>query len=1080
MTTTAVNQSEPFRLIRASAGTGKTYRLALRYIELIRGGASPETILATTFTRKAAGEIFGRILKLLALAVDDREKREEISQYIAGPPLTGQSCMAMLKSLVQAMHRVSISTIDSFFSRVLHTYRCELDIPENPRLIDERHPLAGQLRLDAIEAMLADEDLDMLLDLLRRRHHDQAFQSVTAALDEMVLFFYSLYREAPDSQVWSRFQPDEPYRPVLDSRVIANLQSAAVHLPAHKSWQKSFAEDLELVRAGNWERFVSRGLAQALIVGKDTFYKKPIPSGLQEAYLPVIDHVRAHFARRLAGQAEAVYQLLRRFDSHFKRLCREQGVLFFSDLADRLSGDLPVLETEQLADIYYRLDASVRHLLLDEFQDTSLRQWAVLEPFVSEILSVYEPDAATGRSFFCVGDEKQAIYSWRGGCPQLFDAVQKQVEITGHPQIDYLSDSYRSSQVVLDAVNTVFSNLVNGPACDFNSAAARRWQDGFQRHESKKDIPGYILLCETAACDQDDDTTDDDDDENPAAALSNRGGHEAQVAGHISRLHHQLPAGRIGVLVPTHKAVAIMAHELRRLGLLVSGEGGIILSDIPAVATVMSAMKLADHPDDQAAAFHIVNSPLGQMLGLNTMDEKKLHEQSRSIRCDIADLGYASLLAAWIERLAPACDRQAMIHLMQLVDLARQYEPIATLRPARFAEYVESVRVESPLASGIRVMTYHGSKGLEFDAVVLPALDSLLNNRLPEFLVDRPSAVQSIRSVFCNGKQEVRAMFPHLEKPAADQEEQIFYEDLCTLYVAMTRAKSALYLYIRPLKLNKDGKPGKPPLCFASILRGILAGGHNAGSGGPVLYEKGSPRWYSPQSRKQKADSETTKVEPCDKTDYSVIPQFTLDAGRSPARSWPVVTPSGRPVDGQVDLRQILTFTSSRGMIRGTVFHAWFEQLGRFTRPDDLPPVDRLIDLAGQFEPADDDGKRQDDVNTFVTLLSRPEVHQLLAADPADGLWIEKPFAVRDGDHLLQGRFDRVVIEQHEGGTTGARLIDFKTDAAHNDFDLARLTDKYKPQIMAYRRALSLILAVPESRITAALLFVPGGKIVMI
>src|SRR5205823_867923 len=132
----------------------------------------------------------------------------------------------------------------------------------------------------------------------------------------------------------------------------------------------------------------------------------------------------------------------------------EERALRFSDVTFRLADAIGAIEPERLA---FRLDGGIRHVLLDEFQDTSPSQWRVLRPLAENVVGT------NGGTFFCVGDAKQAIYGWRGGVAEIFDALEGQ--LPGLEQRS-LAESYRSAQPVIDAVNAVFNKLTSHPNLD--------------------------------------------------------------------------------------------------------------------------------------------------------------------------------------------------------------------------------------------------------------------------------------------------------------------------------------------------------------------------------------------------------------------------------------------------------------------------------------------------------------------------------------------------------------------------------------------------------------------------------------
>jgi len=561
------------KLIRASAGAGKTYELTSRYIDLLREGAQPRDILATTFTRKAAGEILERLLSRLAQqADDDIESRR------------------LLVMVCRNLHTVSVSTIDSFFGRMASCFHYELDLPANSRMIGEGDAAAGQLRAQAIDAMLADDDLHVLLELMQRLYHDSAQRGVTEFIDDQVIKLYHTYREAPSAQVWAQLTvPSQLNKDNLATAIelLSNL------LPdAEKSFGKRVAKDLrnavDQANQSDWVAMIKKGMTSNIIVGDHTYYKKPIPDEVANALKPLAIHAKAYLIGEVARRTQALHDLIQRFDKHYTQLREQHHLLLYADLPHRLAQRMD-LDDQLRTQVYYRLDKRVSHLLLDEFQDTSVQQWDILRPFAQEITSTQ------GRTIFCVGDTKQAIYGWRGGCAEIFEQLEHDLFLPPEAIVSR-NKSYRSSQVVLDCVNNVFTNLSNLPALNDHVNTAQLWQKRFAKHIANyPDKRGYVEL-----------------------VTSLPGDHLPFVASRIETIALQSPQHEIGVLVGTNKRAAGLIDILQRNGAVpVSGEGGWSVTDDPAVLAVLAAITIADHPGNTAAAYHVANSPLGAIVGLS-------------------------------------------------------------------------------------------------------------------------------------------------------------------------------------------------------------------------------------------------------------------------------------------------------------------------------------------------------------------------------------------------------------------------------------------------------------------------------
>ncbi len=1055
----------PHQTIRASAGSGKTYKLSTRYLSLIRRGAKPSEVLATTFTRKAAGEVLGRVITLLAGAVIDKDQRDALSDSLEGPRLSQGECRAMLRALTHSLHRLSISTIDGFFNRMAQSFRYELDLPAEPKLIDAMHPVAVRLRRDAIEAMLGDDDLPTLVTLLRQLHHDAAARSVTEAIDSAVTGLYEVYREALDRGVWSRLEPlglmdEDGLREAMDA-----LDAAAANLPENKPWRKAYEESRGAAAMRDWKRFVSKGIPKKIVEGGETFQRLPITEDWLVVFEPLVGYAAGVLIQRVAKQTLATYDLLKRFDEHYAPLRRRQGVLLFSDITHKLAHEMPKSD-ELMQDVYFRLDGQVTHLLLDEFQDTSLSQWEVLRPFAEEIAATSDGS----RSLFCVGDTKQAIYGWRGGVAELFDEFEDTLGLEDECRLT-MSRSYRSSAVVLEAVNRVFIDIAANAVLADESGAAKRWQKGFEAHEAVRDLPGHVTLETSTAGYNPADTDGGVDDDATDAVSEAAGAHEVYVARRVKTLYERDGgAGSIGVLVSRNKTASRLIYELGKLGLPVSGEGGSRLADSPAVMAVLSALVMADHPGDTASAFHVFNSPLGDVIGMTSADPASVRRASVKIRRSLLAKGYAQTIADWTRGVAGSCDARSMKRLTQLIELADKSEPNDPLRPSWFVDLAESASVAEPSQSPIRVMTIHGAKGLEFDTVVLAELDRKLTDR-SVMLIERDDPTGPITGVYRNPDKGVRSLDEKLERAAESQRESRVIEDLCSLYVAMTRARQALYMIITPLELTKTGKPRSKGLCFASILREALCEIEETLDGEEVLYEFGEAGWVC--TAKAMKTSEPRQA-PAGKIRGRGLDKPTDGAWRS----WPTVTPSsqaglGDAVKGEAAKRSAsglidLTPQDLSAMRYGTMIHEWMRLVG-FIDEDEMPGDEALQQVAQRVMPGADADWVTARVQRFRETLAGPVAQAALVRDGANELWRERGFAVNDGGQLLQGFFDRVTIYRNDQGeATQVRLIDFKTDRLGSGGERA-IAEHYRPQMRVYQRALMKMLGLDAQAVTMRL-----------
>ena len=180
----------PNQIIRASAGTGKTFALSNRYLQLLASGAECQTILATTFTRKGAGEILDRIIERLSAAALDEQAAEKLSEELQWQ-LSRSRAAEVLHELLRNLHRLEISTLDSFFSRVAKAFSLELGLPPTWDIVEEQQ--MDRLYDQAIQAVLSNDSVINLLHMLSK---GQAARRVASMIQDTVQNVYSIYRES--------------------------------------------------------------------------------------------------------------------------------------------------------------------------------------------------------------------------------------------------------------------------------------------------------------------------------------------------------------------------------------------------------------------------------------------------------------------------------------------------------------------------------------------------------------------------------------------------------------------------------------------------------------------------------------------------------------------------------------------------------------------------------------------------------------------------------------------------------------------------------------------------------------------
>lgn len=836
-------------MVRASAGTGKTYQLTGRLLRLLAGGAAAESVLATTFTRKAAGEILTRVLLTPARAACDPsgEKLEELRRQSGLPELTAGDAAELAHRLLRDIHRMKVLTLDSLFSQLARSFGFELGLPPGWRLTDEIED--EWIRERAVDVMLAGLSTEETVTLLSMLGKGDTKRSVRREMLAVVADGYAEAR-ACAAEAWQSLSvPTMPGEELL-AEACETLADIKI---GHKSADKYLQLFGATAAARRWEDAAGNTLAMLVrTASAETelmYYKKPIPSHAAQAMQAIVDACESHVLGLLRMQTEATGRVIGEYEQQLMAMKRALRAFGFDDIAHRLACEVASLARESAA---HRLDGNIEHVLLDEFQDTSPAQWGVLKPFADASVS-----SETGGSFFCVGDVKQAIYGWRGGVAGIFDSVARYLPGIREQQQNI---SYRSSPVVLDAVNQIFRHLNRHPdfpatsqpaagSCDrseYEAWAVTSFAALFPKHESaKKDLSGHVRLISSPA--PPDETAGrgakgakGDTQEN---SETRRIRHLHYVARQVAEWTQQMPGRSFGILTRTNRSVAQLIYLLRRGGVDVSQEGGNPLTDSPAVELVLSALMAAEHPGDGRWYFHIAHSPLAGLLQIPSNSSPtgpQAYRTAAQIRRIVEDEGIAAAVESFADALAPICDDEDLVRLRQLISLAWTYEPRRSERLRDFVALVRSKRVEKPRPAQVRVMTVHQAKGLEFDVVVLPELDQTLT-RQSRRTIAMKQAIDAVPEAML--RYVGTKYWPYLpqrwQRCFGEHAAGLMTESLCLLYVAITRPRRALYMIVQPAN-----KPEFKNKTAAALLYHSLGCTADPTQGEQVLFESGDPLWH--------------------------------------------------------------------------------------------------------------------------------------------------------------------------------------------------------------------------------------------
>lgn len=1023
----------PHVLVMASAGTGKTFQLTNRLIALLARGVSPDAILAATFTRKAAAEMLDRVLTRLADAATDAGKLAQLRAHV-DPGLTPDRCARLLADLLRRIDRVSVMTMDALFMRLASAHALEIGASARWRIIDDEHD--ADLRSESLTEALEDGSLADLAALIQMLHGDSTNRKVHAASLDAINRAYAAFLDSIDSpEAWQRFA--RPSRRLDDEQIQESItRLCTLPLPLTQEgkerakWRAAHDASIDLASTGQWENFLSKGIPKAIVNGQQVFDRNEIAGEVLDAYQPLVRHAAAEVLRTFRRRNLATRELLERFHHAYLRRKLRLGALRFDDVP-RLLLSQPFHGV--LDHLYYRLDARFHHLLLDEFQDTSITQLRLLQPILDELTT--DPS----RSVFIVGDTKQSLYAWRDAEPELMPALPSRWATLA---IEHLDRSWRSSQVIIDAVNTVFQSIADNPALEHNHGA-NRWQGQFHAHQTAlAELPGWASL-----------------------TIVPRGGHRDDLndtrftlaARRAADLREQAPAATIGILVRKNKNIRPIVHALQQRNVPVSEEGGNPLSDSPPVSAAVSLLHLADHPADSAAAHHVATSPLGDILGLtDSSDVSCVRRVSADLRKRFLHEGYAPVLRDLARSAAYAMTPRGCARFQQLIQLAAAFDADGGGRASRFARIIQSRHVLDPTSHAVRVMTIHTSKGLEFDAVILPDLNNEWKLARTDVLIERESPLHPITGVTIYPNDLLRSLDPDLQRAHQAADNRLVEQELCALYVAMTRAVSVLEMFV-----DAPPAPGKLDRSAAGVLLAALAKDPHAEG---LTWRKEHGDWLAYLK---------TRPSPIPAPAERIVPVRRPRASRRPAFRSPSELHLPRTVADRLKPPPRASLAS------GIIIHALFQSIEWL---DDGPPDnDALLRTARHAGASPDDAPSI--IARFQQSLDRLRPHlstSAYARRPGTPIVRrEWRFMVRDHDDILSGQFDRIVIGRDNAGRPiWAHVIDYKSDAVADDTALHARADYYASQMRAYQRAASLMLSLDPAVVNASLIFTDSASVI--
>ncbi|EAK0818178.1 RecB-like helicase [Campylobacter sp. CNRCH_2014_2452] len=417
---------EPFLALEASAGSGKTFALSVRFVALVLMGAKINEILALTFTNKATSEMKERVFKTFLEfdVLENGENKAECNELMKMLGKSKDELIALREKYKDEFLRskLNIYTFDSFFSQIIRSFALNLGLMSDFDIIESQDSYKNFI------SKLDEEELRALAYYIVQ----------TKSKSDFLQNLESLYERS--CEIKSIQNAHFPNKTFLE-KSLSEFITYARNLSTDKNYQKNFEFE-------NIEDFFTKPIICDL---DKKYFVKVIDSEFLQKRAEFLQSAKEYFTQMENYRISMLAKLLKHFKEARNENNAKQNALTFSDIALK-THELISDETNKDL-IYFRLDGYISHLLIDEFQDTNVLQYQILKPIIAELVS--GEGVKKNRSFFYVGDKKQSIYGFRGGKKELFDKLLKDF-----PQIklEHLDTNYRSKKIIVDYVNEVFKD----------------------------------------------------------------------------------------------------------------------------------------------------------------------------------------------------------------------------------------------------------------------------------------------------------------------------------------------------------------------------------------------------------------------------------------------------------------------------------------------------------------------------------------------------------------------------------------------------------------------------------------------
>ncbi|GAA8438091.1 RecB-like helicase [Helicobacter pylori] len=734
--------------LKASAGSGKTFALSVRFLALLFKGANPSEILTLTFTKKATAEMKERILDYLKiLQKENLESEKEKSQnilkeleekYHLDPSLVRNSAQKIYQRFLNA--EIRISTIDAFFQSILRKFCWFVGLSANFEVNEDTEAHQRQLNEGFLSA-LNNEQLEELSTFIVQCLSYESYTS-DSILKRLRFLKNKLYLFDPNKK-----------EPVFDEEgFLEKLRSLNNQI---QSIETASNEAKKAIKCDSFRGFLNSSLTWLKKKSEYQSFKKlksEIPTLEREC-----EEIENDLKRYYEAKETAIFKKFPKFIQLYDNATSKIQALDFDAIKDKVHVLLNGYEEMPAEFFYFRLDSKIAHILIDEFQDTSLNDYKILAPFIDEIKAGIG-QVKWHRSVFFVGDVKQSIYAFRGSFSSLFESVSKDFY---HDNLEF---NHRSAPLIINYVNTIFKKAYQ------NSPTAYLEQKYPKTSQNKHVTEGYVKVSLVA-----------DEKELLLEQI-------LQEAKNL--LDHRIDPKDITILCATNKdALEIKNYLQERLSAIrPSTESSARLSQLVESKIIKNALEyaLAEEPYKpfyKHSVLKLAGYLHDDVIALHGFNPKK--ESVASFVWKIMEQFklYGEPAQSCLE-LAIGCEDAN-----------------------EFLEKLEAKEIASFNPKGAQIMTIHGSKGMQFPYVIVCERLGKPNSSHANQLLEEYNGTELVRLYYRMKNREVvdKDYARALDKEEAAKD----HEEINVYYVAFTRAELGLIVVAKDKKESKKESKNK-------------------------------------------------------------------------------------------------------------------------------------------------------------------------------------------------------------------------------------------------------------------------------